>query len=65
MGHLYAREGNVDRQQASESTIARSLEVVPGQLVINPMWLTGGSIAVSGVWGAVSPDYRVLGRRTR
>jgi len=29
-------------------------------LVVNPMWLTGGSIAVSRLRGAVSPDYRVF-----
>ena len=60
MGYLYPREGSSDRQQASDSTIARSLLVTPGQLVINPMWLTGGSVSVSGHSGAVSPDYRVF-----
>lgn len=59
-GHLYKREGVSDRQQASEATEERSLRVAPQQLVINPMWLTGGSIAVSEVAGAVSPDYRVF-----
>lgn len=59
-GHLYKREGQADRQQASQATEERSLRVAPGQLVINPMWLTGGSIAVSDVAGAVSPDYRVF-----
>lgn len=41
-------------------TEERSLLVAPGDLVINPMWLTGGSIAVSSLPGAVSPDYRVF-----
>ena len=59
-GYLYERDGAVDRQQASEATEQRSLRVLPGQLVVNPMWLTGGSIAVSRVAGAVSPDYRVF-----
>lgn len=59
-GHLYEREGASDRQQASETTEERSLRVAPDQLVVNPMWLTGGSIAVSDVEGAVSPDYRVF-----
>jgi type I restriction enzyme S subunit len=59
-GHLYKREGTTDRQQASSSTEERSLRVLKDQLVVNPMWLTGGSIAVSGVQGAVSPDYRVF-----
>jgi len=59
-GHLYPREGAVDRQHASDATEARSLLIEPGDLVVNPMWLTGGSIAVSGLHGAVSPDYRVF-----
>lgn len=59
-GHLYKRQGASDRQQASESTEQRSLRVATDQLVVNPMWLTGGSIAVSDVEGAVSPDYRVF-----
>ncbi len=59
-GHVYKREGASDRQQASEATEERSLRVAPDQLVVNPMWLTGGSIAVSDVEGAVSPDYRVF-----
>jgi len=59
-GHLYKRGGASDRQQASEATEERSLRVAADQLVVNPMWLTGGSIAVSDVEGAVSPDYRVF-----
>ena len=59
-GYLYKREGAGDRQQASAGTEERSLRVTPDQLVINPMWLTGGSIAVSKLHGAVSPDYRVF-----
>ncbi len=59
-GHLYRREGASDRQQASETTEERSLRVAVDHLVVNPMWLTGGSIAVSDVEGAVSPDYRVF-----
>jgi len=49
-----------DRQAPAESNIPRYLEVSHGDLVINPMWLTGGSIAVSDRVGAVSPDYRVF-----
>ncbi len=59
-GHLYKRGGASDRQQASEATEERSLRVAADQLVVNPMWLTGGSIAVSDVEGALSPDYRVF-----
>lgn len=62
-GYLYERRGATDRQQASETTEQRSLRVAPGQLVVNPMWLTGGSIAVSDMDGAVSPDYRVFAPR--
>ncbi|WP_170944776.1 hypothetical protein [Rhodococcus sp. 14-2483-1-1] len=59
-GHLYPRAGATDRQQASQATEQRSLLVDRDQLVINPMWLTGGSIAMSDKRGAVSPDYRVF-----
>lgn len=47
-------------QTSSESTTARSWLVDPGDLVLNPMWLVGGGVAVSSVAGAVSPDYRVF-----
>jgi type I restriction enzyme S subunit len=33
--------------------------VQPGDLVVNPMWLAGGSIGVSETSGAVSPEYRI------
>lgn len=59
-GHLYPRTKESDRQQASDQSVARCLVVNPGDLVVNPMWLTGGSIAVSDRRGAVSPDYRVF-----
>jgi type I restriction enzyme, S subunit len=49
-----------DRKQAYDQSVARCLVVNPGDLVVNPMWLTGGSIAVSDRRGAVSPDYRVF-----
>src|SRR5665647_2396092 len=47
------------RQGTSETTISRSWVARPGDLVVNPMWLIGGGIAVGNVAGAVSPDYRV------
>lgn len=59
-GYLYPRTKESDRQQASDQNLARCLVVHPGDLVVNPMWLTGGSIAVADRIGAVSPDYRVF-----
>jgi type I restriction enzyme S subunit len=59
-GYLYDRQGKDDRQQASDGTISRNLVVHPGDLVVNPMWITGGSVAVSDRIGTVSPDYRVF-----
>jgi type I restriction enzyme S subunit len=47
------------RQMPAESTIERYWLAEPGNLVVNPMWLVGGGIGVSEVFGAVSPDYRV------
>jgi type I restriction enzyme S subunit len=47
------------RQMPAEGTIERYWLASPGNLVVNPMWLTGGGIGVSNVHGAVSPDYRV------
>ncbi|GGV15692.1 hypothetical protein GCM10010182_40840 [Actinomadura cremea] len=47
------------RQAPAEQTIERYWLVKPGDLIVNPMWLVGGGIGVSGIEGAVSPDYRV------
>ena len=47
------------RQMPAESTIERYWLAEPGNLVVNPMWLVGGGIGVSEIFGAVSPDYRV------
>lgn len=47
------------RQMPAEGTIERYWLTQPGDLVVNPMWLIGGGIGVSGISGAVSPDYRV------
>lgn len=44
----------------SEDGLPRYLVVRPGDLVVNPMWLAGGGIGVSDMYGAVSPDYRVF-----
>lgn len=59
-GYLIPRSTSGDRQAPSEDSLPRYLVVNPGDLVVNPMWLTGGSIAVSDLSGAVSPDYRVF-----
>jgi type I restriction enzyme S subunit len=58
-GFLYPRTEESDRQQASDANVARCLVVDPGDLVVNPMWLTGGSIAVSDRRGAESGLPRV------
>jgi len=47
------------RQAPNESTIRDYWKLRPEQVVVNPMWLVGGSIGVSAVAGAVSPAYRV------
>jgi type I restriction enzyme S subunit len=62
-GHLYPRSLVGDRQPPAEESLPRYLVVAPGDLVVNPMWLTGGSIAISDRAGLVSPDYRVFRRR--
>ena len=59
-GYLSARIDGGNRQQPAPESVPRYLAVEPGDLVVNPMWLTGGSIAVTGIPGAVSPDYRVF-----
>lgn len=46
-------------QAPSESSISSYALVDPGELVVNPMWLVGGSIGVATMAGAVSPAYRV------
>jgi type I restriction enzyme S subunit len=58
-GALYERTEATDRQFASEQSSRNAWLVMPGDLVVNPMWLFGGAIGVSHRRGAVSPDYRV------
>ena len=52
-------DGGLGRQAPAEETIEKYWVTRPGDLIVNPMWLTGGGIGVSNVIGAVSPDYRV------
>jgi type I restriction enzyme S subunit len=58
-GLLYDRTEETERQFASEQSARNAWVVLPGDLVVNPMWLFGGAIGVSDRRGAVSPDYRV------
>lgn len=59
-GHLIDRSTMAIQQNASDASIPRYFVTRPGDLVVNPMWLTGGAIGVSDKRGAVSPDYRVF-----
>lgn len=66
MGSLKASGEVVDRstlegrQEPDEAYQPRYLLADPGELVVNPMWLSGGCIGVSDMAAAVSPDYRVF-----
>lgn len=62
-GEVVSRSLLGERQEPDPSSIPRYLAVRPGNLVVNPMWLIGGAVGVSGVLGAVSPDYRVFRSR--
>jgi type I restriction enzyme S subunit len=64
-GVLYDRTDETDRQFASEQSARNAWVVLPGDLVVNPMWLNGGAIGVSDRRGAVSPDYRVYSLSSR
>lgn len=59
-GEVVLRSSLGGRQEPDETSLPRYLLARPGDLVVNPMWLVGGSIGVSEVSGAVSPDYRVF-----
>lgn len=56
----FLRPRSDDQQPPAEESLPRYLVVEPDDLVINPMWLAGGGLAVSSSFGAVSPDYRVF-----
>ncbi|WP_320753652.1 restriction endonuclease subunit S [Actinotignum timonense] len=59
-GAVVPRSETRQSQEPSEASIPKYLAVSSGDLVVNPMWLTGGAIGVSERAGAVSPDYRVF-----
>lgn len=59
-GAVVPRSETNQNQEPSEKSLPKYLAVSPDDLVVNPMWLTGGAIGVSGLSGAVSPDYRVF-----
>lgn len=59
-GAVVPRSQTGQNQEPSEDSLPKYLAVRPGDLVVNPMWLTGGAIGVSERSGAVSPDYRVF-----
>lgn len=63
-GRVFARDGD-GRQASSDATIRAGWVARPGDLIVNPMWLLGGGLAVTSLSGAVSPDYRVYRFRPR
>jgi type I restriction enzyme S subunit len=56
-GQLVPRDD--ERQPPADDYVYRYGLVEPGDLVVNPMWITGGAIGVSTCFGAVSPEYRI------
>jgi type I restriction enzyme S subunit len=59
-GTVVPRSSLGQRQEPARESLPRYLIAAPGDLVVNPMWLTGGAVGVSTLYGAVSPDYRVF-----
>lgn len=62
-GEVVARAEMGGRQEPDDASLPRYLVAEIGDLVVNPMWLIGGGIGVSGRAGAVSPDYRAFKTR--
>jgi type I restriction enzyme, S subunit len=62
-GEVVARAEMGGRQEPDETSLPKYLVAEVDDLVVNPMWLIGGGIGVSGRAGAVSPDYRVFRSR--
>lgn len=62
-GDVVARTEMGGRQEPDESSLPRYLVAEIDDLIVNPMWLIGGGIGISGRAGAVSPDYRVFRSR--
>jgi type I restriction enzyme S subunit len=56
---LVPKSFGAQADRPSGEDLRRYWVVKPGQLVVNPMWLSGGSIGVSMISGVISPDYRV------
>jgi type I restriction enzyme S subunit len=59
-GQVVPRSTLGERQEPDPANIPRYLVARPGDLIVNPMWLTGGAVGVTEATGAVSPDYRVF-----
>ena len=57
------KEYDDENRVRSGKDLARYWAVQPKHLVVNPMWLNHGSIAVSRMTGVISPDYRVYDLR--
>ncbi len=56
---LIPKEWEDANQERTGDGLAKYWRAEPDDLVINPMWVMHGGIAVSEITGVVSPDYRV------
>ena len=54
------KQFEAEAQVRTGEELSHYWRVGPEQLVVNPMWLNHGAIAVSDVSGVISPDYRVF-----
>lgn len=62
-GEVVPRAEMGGRQEPDSASLPKYLVAEVDDLIVNPMWLIGGGIGVSGRAGAVSPDYRVFKSR--